>query len=133
MTLPLVYHGNERWPFKFDIPVNDLNRIPPRPSREYTANTVATHDDVGRWNHMNLAGANTYTIPPSSTLKFPLETVLAIAQTGAGATTLTPGSGVTFRSQGAANGARTMNGINSCAIARQIALDVWLLKGEFTP
>ncbi len=131
MSQPAVYHGNERFPFKHDLPANDLNRIPPRPSKEYIANAIASFDDVGRWNHMNLAGANTYTIPHSSVLKFPLDTTLAVAQIGAGATTITPGSLVEFRSKGAANGARTMDGQNSCMFARQIALDVWLLKGEF--
>jgi len=39
------------------------------------------------------ASANTVTIPPNSSVAFPVGTVLNFAQTGAGQTTITQGSG----------------------------------------
>ena len=45
---------------------------------------------------INNASANTFTIPPNSSVAFPVGTILNIAQTGAGQTTITQGSGVTI-------------------------------------
>jgi hypothetical protein len=72
--LPALYDGNERFPPNYDYPANDLNRIPLRRREEFTANRIAALDDCGRVNHMNVAGANTYTIPPNSSVPFPMET-----------------------------------------------------------
>ena len=47
---------------------------------------------------MNKATANTLTIPPNSSVAFPVGTTLLVVQTGAGQTTLTAGVGVTVNS-----------------------------------
>ena len=47
---------------------------------------------------MNKSSANTLTIPPNSSVAFPVGTTLLVVQTGAGQTTLTAGSGVTVNS-----------------------------------
>lgn len=47
---------------------------------------------------MNVAGANTLTVPPNADVAFPTNTVINFAQYGAGQVTVTPGSGVTLRS-----------------------------------
>jgi len=47
---------------------------------------------------MNKSTANTLTIPPNSSVAFPVGTTLLVVQTGAGQTTLTAGSGVTVNS-----------------------------------
>ena len=47
---------------------------------------------------MNKSSANTLTIPPNSSVAFPVGTTLLIVQTGAGQTTLAAGSGVTVNS-----------------------------------
>jgi hypothetical protein len=62
--------------------------------------TLALGDDDGRVE-MNIAGANTLTVPPSSNVAFTIGTEIRITQIGAGATTITPGSAVTVDNAGA--------------------------------
>ena len=45
---------------------------------------------------MNNASANTLTVPPNSSVAFPIGTRLMVQQIGAGATTIAAGSGVTI-------------------------------------
>jgi hypothetical protein len=45
---------------------------------------------------MGVGSANTLTVPPSSSVDFPIGTTLVIVQTGSGQTTLTAGAGVTI-------------------------------------
>lgn len=45
---------------------------------------------------MNVASANTLTVPPNASVAFPVGTELTVLQTNTGQTTLTPGSGVTI-------------------------------------
>lgn len=47
---------------------------------------------------MNVATANTLTIPPNSSVAFPIGTSILVVQTGAGQTTITAGAGVTVNS-----------------------------------
>ena len=56
--------------------------------------TLILSDD-GKLVEMGVGSANTLTIPPSSSVDFPIGTTLVILQTGAGQTTLTAGAGVT--------------------------------------
>lgn len=46
---------------------------------------------------MNNASANTLTVPPNSSVPFPIGTRIDLGQDGAGKTTVAPGSGVTVR------------------------------------
>jgi hypothetical protein len=57
--------------------------------------TLALAD--GDWIEMDVATANTLTVPPNSTVAFPIGTVRNINQRGAGQTTIVAGSGVTIR------------------------------------
>lgn len=52
--------------------------------------------DTAKQIEMNVGSANTLTVPPNSSVAFPTGTVIVIVQTGAGQTTITPGSGVTI-------------------------------------
>ena len=45
------------------------------------------------------AAAQTYTVPPNSSVAYPLGTVLTVVAKGAGQVTLAPGSGVTLNSR----------------------------------
>ena len=66
-----------------------------------TASTTAVLADDGKLVTMSNASANTFTIPPNSSVAFGIGTQLNIAQLGAGATTIVAGSGVTLNSDGA--------------------------------
>ncbi len=76
---------------------------------------------------MNVAAANQLTIPPNSSVAFPIGTVLAAEQWGAGTTTWLAGAGVTINSRG---GLLNMAGIWACAAARKTATDTWILFGD---
>ena len=76
------------------------------------------------------ASANTLTIPPNSSVAFPVGTVLNFAQTGAGATTITQGSGVTITSTGATATAPKTRVKYSAATAIQSSANNWLVIGD---
>lgn len=76
---------------------------------------------------MNVATANTLTIPPNASVAFPVGTILAAEQWGAGTTTWTAGAGVTIRSRGSVV---AMAGQWAAASARKIATNEWLLSGD---
>lgn len=61
-----------------------------------TANYVLVIDDKDALIEMNLASANTLTVPPNSSVAFPIGTEILVTQYGVGVTTITPGSGVTI-------------------------------------
>ncbi len=53
--------------------------------------------DAGKMVEMNNAAANTLTVPPNSSVAFPINTRIDINQHGAGLTTVAAGAGVTIR------------------------------------
>jgi len=61
---------------------------------------------------------------------FPVGTILNIAQTGAGQTTITQGSGVTIVSTGATASAPKTRVQYSGASAIQTAANTWLVLGD---
>jgi hypothetical protein len=82
--------------------------------------------DAGDTVEMNNASANTVTVPPNSSVAFPLKTYLNVAQYGAGLTTIVAGSGVTIRSR---NGLK-MGGQYATATLYKRATDEWILSGD---
>jgi hypothetical protein len=52
--------------------------------------------DAGRLVAMNVAGANTLTIPPFGDVALPVGTIIPVTQDGAGQTTIVAGVGVTI-------------------------------------
>ena len=66
-----------------------------------TASTTAVLADDGKLVTISNASANTFTVPPNSSVAFGIGTQLNIAQLGAGATTIVAGAGVTLNSDGA--------------------------------
>ena len=65
-----------------------------------TASYTAVLTDDGKLVTMSNASANTFTVPPNSSVAFGIGTQLNIAQLGAGQTTLVAGAGVTINSAG---------------------------------
>lgn len=63
-----------------------------------TASYTLVLSDAGKLVEINNASANTLTIPPNSSVAFPIGTVITGVQRGAGITTITAGSGVTITS-----------------------------------
>lgn len=91
-----------------------------------TANYTLVLADAGRTVEMDLAGANTLTIPPNSSVAFPVGTIVNFTQKGAGQTTITPGSGVTLRSRA---GLKTA-GQWAMGTLYKRATDEWVVGGD---
>lgn len=60
-----------------------------------TGNYTFALTDIGRVVLMNVGSANDLTVPPNSSVAFPVNTMLVAYQIGAGTTTIVAGSGVT--------------------------------------
>ena len=65
------------------------------------ASVTALLADDGKLVTMSNASANTFTIPPNSSVAFGIGTQINIAQLGAGQTSIVAGAGVTLNSAGA--------------------------------
>jgi hypothetical protein len=77
---------------------------------------------------LNNAGAITLTVPPNSSVAFPVGTQIDLAQLGAGAVTVTQGSGVTVNVH--ADDTRVMDGQYAVATLVKYATNTWLLFGK---
>lgn len=83
--------------------------------------------DAGEVIEMNNAAANTVTIPPNSSVAFPVGTIIEVLQYGAGQTTIAAGVGVTLRSPAG----KTKTAVQySSATLRKRATDEWMLEGD---
>jgi hypothetical protein len=69
----------------------------------------------------------TATVPPNSSVAFPIGTQIDLAQTGAGKTTLAQGAGVTINSF---SSNKALGGQYSGATLVKTATDTWLLVGS---
>lgn len=106
----------------------------------YPVNYVATNAQTGtsytlalsdatKSVTMNNAASNTLTIPPNSSVAFPIGTQVVIGQLGAGQTTIAAGAGVTLRSQGSKLKLTGQYAVASCI---KIATDTWLVAGNLS-
>jgi hypothetical protein len=80
---------------------------------------------------MNVASANTLTIPLNSSVAFPVGSQITILQTGAGATTVNVTAGVTLNAtpQGTANQAKLRAQWSSVTLIKR-ATDTWVALGD---
>ena len=91
-----------------------------------TASYTLALADSGKMVEMNNAAANTLTVPPNSSVAFPVGTTLTVLQTGAGQCTLTAGSGVTVN---ATPGLKLRTQYSSATIIKR-ATDTWVALGD---
>ena len=64
-----------------------------------TASYTLVLSDAGKLVQTSVASANTVTVPPNSSVAFPVGTQILVVQFGAGQTTLVAGSGVNINSK----------------------------------
>ena len=83
--------------------------------------------DANKLVELNVATANTLTVPLNSSVAFPIGTQILVSQYGAGACTIIPISGVTVRSEGAK---LKTNGQYAGATLVKIATDEWYAFGN---
>lgn len=89
---------------------------------------VAT--DTNKNIEMNVGTANNLTVPPNSSVAFPVGTTVTIGQLGAGQTTIVAGAGVTLR---AYNGNLKLAGQYAIASIIKRATDEWWVGGNLVP
>lgn len=94
-----------------------------------TVDYTAVLTDAGKLIRINSGTAKNLTIPPNSSVAFPVNSWFNLSQAGAGQVTVVAGAGVTLRSR---VGLKT-GGQYAVASAIKIATDEWLLSGDLTP
>ena len=82
--------------------------------------------DASKLVTMSNGSSNTLTIPPNSSVAFPVGTKVDIAQLGAGQTTVAAGAGVTVN----ATPSLLLRAQYSAATCIKTATDTWLLVGD---
>lgn len=76
------------------------------------------------------ASAQTYTIPPNSSVAYPIGAQLNIIQIGAGQVSFAQGSGVTIASNGGTSTAPKCRVQYSAATAIKVGTDSWYVVGD---
>jgi len=94
-----------------------------------TASYTLVLSDAGKIVEVSNAAANTLTVPPNSSVAFPVGTQVIVIQTGAGQATLTAGAGVTINSKDAD---LAVNGQWAAATLIKRATDSWIAIGDLT-
>ena len=88
--------------------------------------------DNGKLVTQTNASAITTTIPPNSSVAYPVGAQINVAQLGAGQVTFAQGAGVTIVSTGATASAPKLRAQYSTATAVQTATDTWLIMGDIS-
>jgi hypothetical protein len=94
---------------------------------DQTANYTVQQKDGGVHIRMTNAAGRTVTIPPDSTLNFPIGARFRVSQGGAGAVTITAGAGVTLHSRG---GLVATNGQYAEVVCTKTDANTWLVSGD---
>jgi hypothetical protein len=88
--------------------------------------------DAGKIVTLNNGSAITLTIPPNSSVAYPVGSSLTFISIGAGLTTFAQGSGVTIASAGGTATAPIITAQHNSATAIKIATDTWQVIGALT-
>lgn len=91
-----------------------------------TANYTLVLGDAGESIEMNVASANTLTVPLNSSVAFPIGTTILLIQVGAGQTTITPISGVAVN----ATPGLKLRAQWSVATLIKRGTDAWVVAGD---
>lgn len=83
--------------------------------------------DANKAIEANSASAITFTVPPNSSVAFPIGTLIEISRYGAGSVTIAAGAGVTIRSR---SSLLSISNQYSAASLRKRATDEWVLVGD---
>jgi hypothetical protein len=92
-----------------------------------TASYTLVLTDAGKMVTMTVGSANNLTVPPNSSVAFPINTRIDLIQYGAGQTTIVAGAGVTIFSSGSK---LKLTGQYSGASLWKKASDTWVLVGD---
>jgi hypothetical protein len=105
-----------------------VKRYPYNPAiNTQTASYTLVLTDGFKTVEMNNASANNLTVPPNSSVAFPVGTIIDLVQIGAGQTTVVAGAGVTISSK---SGNLKLTGQWSGASLYKRATNTWVLVGD---
>jgi hypothetical protein len=93
-----------------------------------TVSYTLTLDDQNSLIDMNSASAVNLTVPPNSSVAFPIGTMIEACQYGAGQVTIVAGAGVTLRNPSSL----TTRAQYSTVSLRKRATDEWVVGGDLT-
>ena len=91
-----------------------------------TASATLALTDLNKFIYVNSGSALTFTIPPNSSVAFPVGTEIHFLRYGTGEVSLAPGSGVTLQSEGSK---RRINAQYQVVTIKKILTDTWALFG----
>ncbi len=97
------------------------------PSTQSGTSYTAVLGDAAGYIQFTNGAAVAFTIPPNSSVAFPIGTVITIEQNGAGVVTITAGVGVTLRSRGSLV---ATGGQYAVAQIKKVATDTWTIIGD---
>jgi hypothetical protein len=88
---------------------------------------TAVLGDANTYIRFTNASAVSFTIPPNSSVAFPVNTLIEVEQAGAGALSFVAGTGVTLNSRASD---LTLAGQYAVAFAKKVATDTWTVNGD---
>ena len=124
-TYALDVNGTGR--FISDVTINGVLQETITTNRQTSSYTLAL-SDRGKLVEMNVATANTLTIPLNSSIAFPIGTKIDVTQYGAGQVTITATGGVTLRSF--TSYIKLAGQYAACTLVK-IGTDEWYAYGNF--
>jgi hypothetical protein len=108
----------------------------PKVNLDFNAQAGTTYTfvlaDNGKMITANNSSAQTYTIPPNSSVAFPVGTQINVIQIGSGQVTFAIGSGVTIVSTGATAAAPKLRAQYSSATLIKRDTDLWYVVGDIS-
>lgn len=105
----------------------DINALIGAPIINKTANYTLALTDAGETLEMNNGSARTITVPPNSSVAFPVGTEISVLAQGAGDVTIVAGSGVTLLSSDL-----KIDGQGKGCVLKKRATNEWYVIGALT-
>lgn len=99
------------------------------PTTESTTARTLVLADAYEYIRLTHASGCAVTIPPDSSVAFPIGTTITLRTTASAASSLNPGSGVTLNKVGGGTGAQTFAEIGATAQIKKVATDEWDIIG----
>jgi hypothetical protein len=106
----------------------DLNKLADVSTSAQTASYTLVLADKNKVVEMNVGSANTLTVPPNSSVAFPVGTQIRVLQTGTGQCTITNGAGVTVNGT---PGLKLRTQWSSATLLKR-ATDTWVALGDLS-
>jgi len=111
-----------------DAGVNTVTSRNQTPVNTQTISYTAVGSDALSVVRMNDGSANNFTVPPNSSVAFPIGTTLTVNQYGAGQTTIVAGAGVTINTPSSL----TTRAQYSTVSVIKVLTDTWIAAGDLT-